>query len=89
MKILAGLSLLFCYAMPFLYGDTNRSKSNNADIKEKMLFKNKDYYDKRIQKQYADSMRDKNRTRGQERKPLPRREDGSIDTYKFLNENRR
>lgn len=89
MKIFAGLSIIFCYSMSFLYADTNRSKSEPTDIKQKALFKGKAYYDKRIQKKYEASQREKNRTTLQEKKPLPRRQDGSVDTYRFLNENRR
>lgn len=86
MKIFIGLLLTISYPASILYADTNRTTTKQESIAGKTIFKGKAYYDKRVQKKFAEHQKEKNRT--QEKKPLPRRKDGSIDTYKFLNENK-
>jgi len=82
------VALCWLSLVPVLCSAQDLNSTKKDSITQKALFKGKAYYDKRIQKKYENTKREKNVTVSQEKKPLPRRSDGSIDTYKFLNEKR-
>lgn len=86
MRMFIGLFLTFCCSISISYADTNHTTTRQENIVGKTIFKGRAYYDKIVQKKFAERQKDKNNT--EEKKPLPRRRDGSIDTYKFLNENK-
>ncbi len=58
----------------------DKDMKKSSDLKEKVLFFNKNSYDKSLQKRY-----DKNQKNKKEMK-IYKRSDGSIDTFKTINE---
>lgn len=64
------------------YADTN-STVKKKDIKEKILFEGKDSYDQRLQQKV--DKKDPAKKTLQEKK-IYKKQDGSIDTYKTLQE---
>ncbi len=55
----------------------------SPDVKEKVLYMNKKHYDKRLQKNY-----EKSQNNPKEMK-IYKRKDGSIDTFRTINESKR
>lgn len=77
------LSLSSCILVAAIHTEQNGS-IKKEDIKQKALFKGKDYYDKRLQKQF-----EKNQAAKKEKDmKVYKRKDGSIDSWKTYNESR-
>lgn len=53
------------------------------DVKEKVLYMNKKHYDKMLQKNYEKSQKNKKEIK------IYKRKDGSIDTFRTINESKR
>lgn len=68
------LSIASCLLIAAVHAEQNSSKK--PDIKEKALFKGKEYYDKRLQKKFQ---KEANKTKEIK---VYKRKDGSIDTFK-------
>ena len=79
--------LILLSAVSFLtatiYAETDQKQQSN--IKEKVLLKGKDYYDKRLQKQYEKDRQKKDRNSSSNIK-IYRNKDGSINTFKTYSE---
>ncbi len=87
---MAKLALLSVASLAFaaFHGDTNATAaeaSKKEDIKEKVLFKGKDYYDKRLQKKYEK----KQESNSSHNIKVYKRKDGSIDSWKTYNESKK
>jgi len=72
------LSIASCLLVAAVHAEQNNT-TKKADIKEKALFKGKEYYDKRLQKKFE---KDGNKTKEIK---VYKRKDGSIDTFKTYN----
>ncbi len=62
MKMFTGLFLTLCYPASVLYADTNHTDTRPASIVGKTIFKGRAYYDKRVQKKFAEHQKEKNKT---------------------------
>lgn len=80
------LVLLFVASLAFgaFHGDANATakRAKKEDIKEKVLFKGKVYYYKRLQKEYEK----KQESNSSHNVKVYKRKDGSIDTWKTFSE---
>jgi hypothetical protein len=75
------LKLICCVAIVglCLHVDAQDEEKSKANIKEKALYYNKSTYDKELKKNYQQN-KDKPKMK------IYRRKDGSIDTFKTINE---
>lgn len=77
------LSLSSCMLVASAQVEQN-SSTRKEDIKQKALFKGKDYYDKRLHQQF-----EKNQAAKREKDvKVYKRKDGSVDSWKTYNESR-